>query len=313
MLRVIASRNAKEYFAESLKSEDYYSEGQEVSGDWQGIGAQKLGLSGAVTQADFESLCDNQKPGTDERLTQRNKTNRTVGYDFSFHCPKSVSVAYEFTQDERILNAFKMSVNQTMREIESEIKTRVRKNGADENRTTGNMVWAEFIHFTARPVNGIPDPHLHAHCYAFNTTWDDEEKKWKAGQFRDLKADAPYFEAAFHARFSRRLTELGYGIERTAKSWELAGMPQRVLDEFSKRTEQVEQKAKELGITSAKKRDGLAALTRERKQKQFTKPELRELWNTRISAQERAGIQNILRKQGCSGAKLSGNKEIDAG
>ena len=121
-------------------------------------------------------------------------------------------MVYEFTQDERILNAFKLSVNQTMREIESEIKTRVRKEAANENRTTGNMIWAEYIHFTARPVNGVPDPHLHAHCYAFNTTWDDVEKKWKAGQFRDLKADAPYFEAAFHARFARQLNDLGYAV-----------------------------------------------------------------------------------------------------
>jgi conjugative relaxase-like TrwC/TraI family protein len=311
MLRVIASRNAKEYFTESLKREDYYSEGQEVSGNWQGIGAQKLGLSGGITTADFESLCDNQKPGTNERLTQRNKSNRTVGYDFNFHCPKSVSVAYEFTQDERILDAFKMSVNQTMREIESEIKTRVRKQGANENRTTGNMIWAEFVHFTARPVNGIPDPHLHAHCYTFNTTWDDEEKKWKAGQFRDLKADAPYFEAAFHARFSKQLAEMGYRIERTAKGWELAGVPQRVLDEFSKRTEQVEQKAKELGITSAKGKDGLAAMTRERKQKQFSKQELRELWNARVSAEERASIQNNLRNKTPETHKVSEMKAMD--
>ena len=49
MLRVTASRNAKEYFAQSLKREDYYSEGQEVSGDWHGMAAEKLGLSGAVT------------------------------------------------------------------------------------------------------------------------------------------------------------------------------------------------------------------------------------------------------------------------
>ena len=311
MLRVIASRNAKEYFAESLKREDYYSEGQEVSGDWNGMAAEKLGLSGAVTTAAFESLCDNEKPGTNERLTQRNKTNRTVGYDFNFHCPKSVSVAYEFTQDERILDAFKMSVNQTMREIESEIKTRVRKQGANENRTTGNMIWAEFVHFTARPVNGVPDPHLHAHCYTFNTTWDDEEKKWKAGQFRDLKADAPYFEAAFHARFSRQLAELGYRIERTAKGWELAGVPQRVLDEFSRRTEQVEQKAKELGITSAKQKDGLAAWTRERKQKNLSKPELRELWDKRISADERAIIQNSLRNQVSTAPKISEMKAMD--
>ncbi len=48
MLRVIASRNAKEYFAESLKREDYYSEGQEISGDWNGMAAERLGLSGTV-------------------------------------------------------------------------------------------------------------------------------------------------------------------------------------------------------------------------------------------------------------------------
>lgn len=310
MLRVIASRNAKEYFTQSLKREDYYSEGQEVSGDWNGIGAERLRLSGAVTTADFDSLCDNKIPGTNERLTQRNRSNRTVGYDFNFHCPKSVSVVYEFTQDERILDAFKQAVNQTMYEIESEITTRVRINGANENRTTGNMVWAEFIHFTARPVNGVPDPHLHAHCYVFNTTWDGVEKKWKAGQFRDLKADAPYFEAAFHARFARQLNELGYTIERTAKGWEIAGVPQRVLDEFSKRTEQVEQKAKELGITSAKRKDGLAAQTREHKQKNLSKPELRELWGKRVSADERTAVQNV-RNMVTDRPKISQMKAMD--
>ncbi len=296
MLRVIVSRNAqaaKEYHQQSLKREDYYSEGQEIAGNWQGIGAEKLGLTGPIQTEAYNALCDNLMPGTKERLTQRNKSNRTVGYDFNFHCPKSVSVVYEFTQDERILNAFKQSVNQTMREIESEIKTRVRKDGANENRTTGNMIWAEYIHFTARPVKGVPDPHLHAHCYAFNTTWDDVEKKWKAGQFRDLKADAPYFEAAFHARFAKQLNDLGYGIERTAKGWDIAGVPQRVLDEFSKRSEQVEQKAKELGLTSAKQKDGLAAMTRERKQKDLQKPELRQLWGQRVSSDERAAIQNV--------------------
>ena len=311
MLRVIASRNAKEYYAESLKREDYYTEGQEIRGEWQGIGAEKLGLSGAVDQAAFDALCENRRPGTDERLTQRNKGNRIVGYDFNFHCPKSVSVVYEFTRDERILDAFKQSVNQTMREIESEIKTRVRQKGANENRTTGNMVWAEFVHFTARPVNGLPDPHLHAHCYAFNTTWDDTEKKWKAAQFRDLKADAPYFEAAFHARFARQLAEVGYRIERTAKGWELAGVPQRVLDEFSRRTEQVERKAKELGITSGKEKDGLAALTRERKQKQLFKTELRALWDQRVSADERAAIERSVQYSLPGGPRISEMKAMD--
>ncbi len=311
MLRVIASRNAKEYFKESLSKEDYYTEGQEIRGEWQGFGAQKLGLSGPVNTEAFEALCENKKPGTDERLTQRNKGNRIVGYDFSFHCPKSVSVVYEFTKDERILEAFKDSVNQTMREVQTEIKTRVRKLGANENRTTGNMVWAEFVHFTARPVNGVPDPHLHAHCYTFNTTWDDTETKWKAGQFRDLKADAPYFEAVFHARFAKQLAEIGYRIGRTTKGWELARVPQRVLDEFSRRTEQVEQKAKELGITSAKEKDGLAALTRERKQKRLSKADLRELWGQRISADERATIENTPQQSVSERPTISEMKAMD--
>src|ERR1700722_12289153 len=119
MLRVIASRNAKEYFKQSLSKEDYYSEGQEIRGEWQGIGANTLGLSGAVNQPAFDALCDKKRPGIGERLTQRNKGNRIVGYDFNFHCPKSVSVVYELTKDERILGAFKDSVNQTMREVES--------------------------------------------------------------------------------------------------------------------------------------------------------------------------------------------------
>src|SRR5437016_4357584 len=314
MLRVIASRSAraaKEYYAESLKVEDYYTEGQEIRGEWQGMAAEKLGLSGLVTQSSFEALCENRRPGTDERLTQRNKGNRIVGYDFNFHCPKSVAVVYEFTRDERILEAFQHSVNQTMREIEAEIKTRVRTKGANENRVTGNMVWAEFVHFTARPVNGLPDPHLHAHCYAFNTTWDDAQTKWKAGQFRDLKADAPYFEAAFHARFAKQLAETGYRIDRTTKGWELAGVPQRVLDEFSRRTEQVEQKAKELGITSAREKDRLAALTRERKQKQLSTTELRELWDKRISAEERMAIQTSIPHPTPDKPRISEMKAMD--
>jgi conjugative relaxase-like TrwC/TraI family protein len=314
MLRVIPSKSAsaaKNYHRQSLSKEDYYTEGQEIRGEWHGIGAMKLGLSGPVTQEAFNALCDNEKPGTDERLTQRNGDHRTVGYDFNFHCPKSVSVAYEFTQDARILKAFRLSVNQTMQELESEAKTRVRKNGADENRVTGNLVWAEFVHFTARPVNGVPDPHLHAHCYVFNATWDEAEKHWKAGQFRDLKADAPYFEAAFHARFARKLADIGYKIERTAKGWELAGIPERVLQEFSKRSEQVEQKAKELGVATAKEKDGLAALTRERKNKDISKAELRKLWEQRVSSTECLAIHAAFGSLTSETPRISDAKAMD--
>ena len=82
------------------------------------------------------------------------------------------------------------------------MKTRVRAKGSDHDRVTGSMVWADFLHFTARPVDGVPDPHLHMHCYAFNVTYDEVEKRYKAGQFGDLKRDGVYWEAAFDARLA---------------------------------------------------------------------------------------------------------------
>ena len=140
------------------------------------------------------------------------------------------------TKDERILDAFRDAVDSTMQDCEQEMHTRVRKDGKNEDRLTGNMAWGSFVHFTSRPVDGIPDPHLHAHCFVFNTTWDDQEQAWKSGQFRPVLNDAAWFGAVFHARFSRRLAELGLPIERTKKSWEIAGVSRALIDKFSRRT-----------------------------------------------------------------------------
>jgi hypothetical protein len=53
-----------------------------------------------------------------------------------------------------------------------------------------NMGWARFDHRVMRPVDGLADPHLHAHVYVFNLIWDGE--RCKAGQFGNLKADGLY-------------------------------------------------------------------------------------------------------------------------
>src|SRR5947209_1964633 len=94
----------------------------------------------------FECRCG------DTTVAFRTRAERRVGYDFTFSVPKSVSLLYGRTGDHHILEAFRSSVNETMLEMEAEMKTRVRTGGQDENRVTGNMVWGEFIHTTSRPV-----------------------------------------------------------------------------------------------------------------------------------------------------------------
>jgi conjugative relaxase-like TrwC/TraI family protein len=167
MLRIIQNNSAAGAMS-YYSTADYYSEGQELLGQWRGQGAERLGLAGGIDKATWDALCDNRDPMTGLPLTARRNQDRTVGYDFNFHVPKSVSVLYGLTQDNRILDAFQTSVDETMRDIEREMKTRVRMNGKNEERTTGNMAWGEFTHFTSRPVDGVPDPHLHAHCFVFN-------------------------------------------------------------------------------------------------------------------------------------------------
>jgi hypothetical protein len=281
MLRVTASTSsdgAKRYFGEGLTRDAYYMEGQETAGLWGGKGAERLGLSGPVDQGSYFALCDNRHPVNLEQLTPRLKENRRVGYDWTFSAPKAVSVLYEISRDERILSAFQDSYRETLRDAEGEMKTRVRSGGKNEDRVTGNMAWAEFNHFTARPVNGQPSPHLHAHCFVFNTTWDDTEKRWKAS----------------HSRFAKRLNDLGYSTVKKGTSFTLADLPQSITDKFSERRNEIEREASEKGITDAVGKHEIGYYGREHKTLDQGKEELRKEWAARLSPDERQAIDNVI-------------------
>src|SRR5580700_2721331 len=296
MIRIMqqnSAKGAKSYYATA----DYYSEGQELVGSWGGKGSLRLGLEGTVDKFSFERLCDNLDPRTGKQLTARIRSERTVGYDFTFSVPKSVSLLYAMSGDQAIMGAFRASVDETMREIESEMKTRLRRKGQDTDRVTGNMVWAEFIHTTSRPVEGLPDPQLHAHVFAFNATYCDNERRWQAGQFRELKRDAPYFQMAFRARLANRLQDLGFGVQRKRDDFELAGIKPDVLKRFSRRTAQIEKVAQEKGITDPKRKAELGAETREKKGELLSWASLQKEWNSRLSDDERDALAAVHRRE----------------
>ncbi len=293
MLRVIQNRDsqsAKGYYTGQAEAGYYLGAAQEQVGNWGGKACERLGLCGEVERHAFELLCDNRHPESGAQLTARTRKNRTTGYDFNFHACKSASLLYALTGDPAILHAFRSAVAETMAGIEASVQTRVRKGGRQEDRLAGNMAWAEFIHFTARPVKGVIDPHLHAHCFAFNAVFDPVERQWKAGQFRELKARAPEYQRAFQARFAWKLMELGVPIERTAAGWEVGGIDRALIEKFSGRARQVEAFAERLGITDPREKDGIGARTRERKRSDATMDELRREWLARLTRQERAAL-----------------------
>ena len=292
---------AKRYFRDALTAGDYYLDkgllkDQEVVGQWGGRAAQRLGLEGPVTADAYERLCDNLHPIRGEQLTGRMKSDRRVLFDFTFSSGKSISVVRHLLDDRRIDAALQEAVHETLVDMEKSMKARVRKGGENTDRVTGNMLWGTFLHHTSRPVDGVPDMHGHVHATVFNATWDSTESCWKAGEFVDLKRDAPFHQAAFDARLAVKLRDLGYDVERRGTGWEIAGVPESVVRKFSRRTSEIEAAARELGITDPDRKASLGATTRNRKQSQLNMDQLRGLWAKRLTPQEKQALVDVGKK-----------------
>lgn len=283
MIQCQSADHAKNYFKTALEPSDYYVNDQELQGQFHGRLAERLGIVGDTTRDTFFALCENRNPVTGKPLTRITRGDRTIFYDVNFHAPKSVSILNALSKDTHVQDAFKESVLAVMKDIESDMMTRVRVGNVHENRKTEELLFAEFTHLTARPVDGSPpDCHLHSHCTVFNATFDSVEQKIKAGQFRNIKRDMPMYQSKFHKILSDKLIDLGYTIKKTAKSFEIENIPQDAIDLMSKRSNEIGQFAKEHGITDIDKLGELGARTRSSKQKGMSLDELKADWKNQL-------------------------------
>jgi conjugative relaxase-like TrwC/TraI family protein len=155
VLFITPARNAKEakdYFTRHMATSDYYlRDAAEFAGEWHGGGAELLGLSGPVDKESYFALCDNINPKTGEQLTPHTKAERRVLYDFTFDAPKSVTLAYELGGDERIMDAFRRAVADTMSEMEEAMMARVRSHGRSEDQAG----LKDLRGLTARPFSTV--------------------------------------------------------------------------------------------------------------------------------------------------------------
>lgn len=307
MLRVkpqLNLRDAESYFREHLRTGDYYSAGQQVRGEWLGSGADKMGLCGIVRESDFLALCEGRDPRSDRRLTARQNTtrrmadrmtpNRRVFYDFTISPPKSVSVV-ALMQDDRIVALHEQAVRTALRELEKFAETRVRRDGADAERVTGNIVTAAFRHETSREL----DPHLHTHCIAFNATFDRVERRWKALHASGMYRAQKFAENLYFHELAKGLRSLGYEVKNNARNFELAGVPQSIVDRFSKRHRQIDDEVRNQ-ITKTGAVSNVAALRariahdkRRRKMKESTAARLRGHWRDQLPVAERLALEAL--------------------
>jgi len=201
--------NARLYFDEHLRINDYYSEDQTAFGMWIGKGSQRLGVreGSIVMRDDFVALCDNTHPATGKAgpLTQRLNPERRVMFDFTCSAPKSVSVMAVTLNDQRIIEAHQAAARIGLKELEQFAATRIRKGGINDDRITGELTGAEFTHTVSRAL----DPQLHTHFTLFNATFDPVEQRWKALQTSALFDAIHYGTEVYLNELVRRLHGLG--------------------------------------------------------------------------------------------------------
>lgn len=288
MLRVNVIASAKAAETYYVGNADYYLDENALPARWQGEAARQLGLQGEVTREHFAALCSNKHPLTGKSLTAAMRSNRRSGYDFTFTASKSVSILLALAGDDRIAKAFQASVQDAMQLIEQDAAARVRKQGQDGDRMTGNLVWSAFTHTLSRPTGeeGVPQPALHAHVVVQNVTFDHEEGIWKALQAGALKANAPHYQAAFRAKLAENLQHLGYELETWKGDFEIKGVPSSAIRKMSKRTEEVNALAARLGVTRPDAKAKLGATSRRAKNRQFTWRQLKDKWHASLTHHE---------------------------
>jgi conjugative relaxase-like TrwC/TraI family protein len=286
---------AKAYFLNGLAREDFTANhyGDELTGQWRGKGAVLLGLNGDVAQKDFFALCDNVHPGTGERLTQRDAMKRRGPTDIVFSVPKGVSLLYAYADGESILEVTRLAIAETMQVIEADARTRVRKDDADEDRVTGNLVWGEFVHTTARPVDGFSAPQLHAHCVVLNATLDGVEDRWKAAQLGEIATNMPYYESYFHGQLCERLERLGYSTVQRDGSFEVEGITETTIQRFSPRTEEIKEYIEQKNIQNPAQKAQVGVRTRKSKASATKGRSVREDWDRAATDEEKSLIRGL--------------------
>src|SRR4051794_3372870 len=310
-----SSSRVKDYFATA----DYYADGPETVGFWHGGLCRELGLEpgSPVSRDDFGKLCDNINPATAKRLTLRTNEHRRVGDDMIFSLSKDVSAFILLAPPalrEELLAMVQERVLQVCDAIEADVETRVRRDGAFENRPGDGMAVAGHRHTTARPVAGqVADPHVHCHMFGFNATRDGVEGgRIKAADFANIYRDSAYYESLFLSLVSHDFARLGLPVVRRENGkWGLAGL-ESLIGKFSKRTDVIEAEARRLNITDREIKDGLGAKTRRKKEKELGEDQLRAEWDAQLTDEEREALQRLYRGDaGAGGTGVTAGQAVE--
>lgn len=247
-------------------ADDYYAK-EGSAAEWQGKGAEMLGLSGPVDRDRFkELLAGHIGPGLRvSRGSTRDDMKERIGIDLTFSAPKSVSVQALVSGDGRVVQAHDRAVTAALRIAEEKAMARQKVRGKAQVERSGNLIIAKFRHETSRER----DPQLHTHAVVMNLT-RRADGEWRALKNDEIVKSVKALGAIYRAELAAELQRLGYQIRHErGGTFELAHISRAQLEEFSRRSAQIEKGLEARGLTreqaTGDQKQMLALQTRARK------------------------------------------------
>jgi len=168
-----------------------------------------------------------------------------AGFDLTFSPSKSVSVAWALADEGTkavIYECHRRAVAYVLGWAEREVfRSRSGANGIVEEDVTG-VVAAAFTHWSSR----ADDPQLHDHVVVWNRARSVSDGKWRTLDSRSIFKATTTLSELHQGVLSDLLTEaLGVGWEArgrrhsTTPRYEIEGVPEALMAQFSKRADQI--------------------------------------------------------------------------
>jgi conjugative relaxase-like TrwC/TraI family protein len=175
-----------------------------------------------------------------------------AGFDLTFSISKSISVMWALGDDETrnvIEKCHREAIEFVISYAEREVFcSRSGTNGIVSEDVTG-VIAASFTHFTSR----ADDPQLHDHVVVWNRGRSVSDGKWRTLDSKAIFKATTTLSELHQGVLSDLLTaELGLGWEARGRRhsskprYEIAGVPEALMAEFSQRSEQIAARGDEL-------------------------------------------------------------------
>ncbi len=280
--------------AESTRTSHYYGDQEDdyyhsdgTAAQWQGKGAQTLGLTGEVTQQQLQRMLRGDLgPGKTLAKSVRLDSRARAGIDVTFSAPKSVTLQALLAKDPRVIQAHDKAVADALENIEQTMAiARQKVDGQVLKEATGNLIIAKFRHETARPTpDAPPDPQLHTHALIMNLT-QRADGTWATLSNESIVQFQRLINAHYMSSLARELEMAGYEVRYEKEHIELAHVSREQIEAFSHRRLAVDAKLAEQGLerqsASHGQKQTATLATRLPKSDSYTREQLEQVWQQR--------------------------------